>query len=246
MIVLFTDFGPTGPYTGQMVTALLREAPDARVVELMSDAPTFNPRAAAYLLASLSADIPIGAVVLGIVDPGVGGLRRPVMVEAAGRWFVGPDNGLFAIVARRLGGARWHEITWRPERLSATFHGRDLFAPVAAQLERGAPPASQPLRESDAVGHDWSDDLAEVIYVDPFGNVMTGLRAGAFGTERCVVVGGSMVRHARTFSAVGPGVAFWYENANGLCEVAVNKGRADQVLGLQIGLGVQVIGGKHG
>ncbi len=164
MIVLFTDFGPTGPYTGQMVAALLREAPEARVVELMSDAPTFNPRAAAYLLASLVSDVPAGAVVLGVVDPGVGGARRPVMVEAGGRWFVGPDNGLFAIVARRLGGARWHEITWRPERLSATFHGRDLFAPVAARLMRDEPPASQALRERDAVGHDWPDDLAESLW----------------------------------------------------------------------------------
>ena len=246
MIVLFNDFGPTGLYTGQMVAALLRDAPDARVVELMSDAPTFNPRAAAYFLASLVSDILAGAVVLGVVDPGVGGARRAVLVEAGGRWFVGPDNGLFAIAARRLGGGNWHEITWRPERLSATFHGRDLFAPVAAHLLQHNPPASEPLREADVVGHDWPDDLAEVIYVDPYGNVMTGLRASAFGADRCVVVGGSMVRHARTFGAVGPGVSFWYENANGLCEVAVNKGRADEVLGLQIGLGVQVIGGRNG
>lgn len=244
MIVLFTDFGPTGPYTGQMTAALLAGAPHARVVELMSDAPTFNPRAAAYLLAALAADIPPGAVVLGVVDPGVGGSRRALALEAGGRWFVGPDNGLFAIAARRLGGARWREIIWRPERLSATFHGRDLFAPMAAKLSLGETVPSQVLAETAMVGHDWPDDLAEVIYVDPFGNVMTGLRGRNIGTDRSLVVGGSMVRYARTFSSVGPGVAFWYENAIGLCEVAVNRGRADEVLGLQIGLGVQVVGGR--
>ncbi|MSO73790.1 MAG: hypothetical protein EXQ99_01375 [Alphaproteobacteria bacterium] len=246
MILLFTDFGSAGPYTGQVTAALLREAPEARVVTLISDAPTFNPRAAAYLLAALVSDIPKGAVVLGIVDPGVVGERRPIAVEAGEVWFVGPDNGLFAIAARRLGGARWHGIVWWPERLSATFHGRDLFAPVAARLSHGELPANKPLKETEVVGHDWPDDLAEVIYVDPYGNVMTGLRAGTLSTDLSIVAGGSMVRHARTFSAVGVGLPFWYENANGLCEVAVNQGRADEMLGLQIGLDVQLVTGRHG
>jgi S-adenosylmethionine hydrolase len=244
MILIFSDFGTTGPYTGQMISVLKQSAPGVSVVELMSDAPTFNPKASAYLLAALAEDIPESAILLGVVDPGVGSTRRAVMTEAGGRWFVGPDNGLFAIVTRRLGEARWHEITWRPARLSETFHGRDLFAPAAARLALGEPPSAQPLSPDTIVGHDWPDDLAEIIYVDAFGNVMTGLRAAYVDVDRRLVVGGSMIGHARTFSAVGAGVAFWYANANGLCEIAVNRGRADVTLGVHIGLAVQVVGGR--
>jgi S-adenosylmethionine hydrolase len=244
MIMIFTDFGTSGPYTGQMMGVLRRIAPGVDVIELMSDAPTFNPKASAYLLAALASDIPEGTILLGVVDPGVGGNRRAVVVEAGGRWFVGPDNGLFAIVARRLGGANWREITWRPESLSDTFHGRDLFAPAAARCAMGEPPDSRPFSADEAVGQDWPDELAEIVYVDAFGNVMTGLRSDQIGADHCLVVGGSMIRHARTFSAVGPGVAFWYGNANGLCEIAVNRRRADVVLGVEIGLAVQVVGGR--
>jgi S-adenosylmethionine hydrolase len=244
MILIFSDFGTTGPYTGQMISVLKQAAPEVSVVELMSDAPTFNPKASAYLLAALAEDIPKSAVLLGVVDPGVGSTRRAVMVAAGGRWFIGPDNGLFAVVARRLDDARWHEITWRPERLSETFHGRDLFAPAAARMALGEPPSSRALSPDAIVGHDWPDDLAEVIYVDAFGNVMTGLRAANIGVDHRLVVGGSMIGHARTFSAVGAGSAFWYANANGLCEIAVNRGRADVTLGVHIGLAVQVVGGR--
>ena len=244
MIMIFSDFGSTGPYTGQMIAVLKQSAPETSVVELMSDAPTFDPKASAYLLAALAAGIPRNAVLLGVVDPGVGSERRAVIMEAGGLRFVGPDNGLFAIAARRLGGAQWHEITWRPERLSETFHGRDLFAPAAARLALGELLPARPLPPEAVVGHDWPDDLAEVIYVDAFGNVMTGLRAANIGFDRRLVVGGSMIGHARTFSSVGPGVAFWYANANGLCEIAVNRGRADVVLGVQAGLAVHVVGGR--
>jgi S-adenosylmethionine hydrolase len=246
MIALFTDFGPLGPYTGQMIAALKRVAPSLEALVLMSDAPTFNPRASAYLLAALLDDLPPGAVVLGVVDPGVGGERRPVAVEVDGRWLVGPDNGLFAIAARRAAEARWYEIAWRPERLSASFHGRDLFAPVAARLALGAAPPGPPIGAAGVVGSDWLDDLTELIYVDHFGNVMTGLRAARIGTDKMLVAGGCMVRHARTFGSVNPGAAFWYENANGLCEIAVNRARADLALGLSVGLAVEVVGGRGG
>jgi len=246
MIVLFADFGPAGPYVGQMVAALKRLAPEVDIVELLSDAPVFDPRASAYLLAAMIDDLPPEAIILGVVDPGVGSERRGVAVEAGGRWLVGPDNGLFAIVARRAGAARWHQITWMPERLSDSFHGRDLFAPIAARLTRGDTSGLAPIGDAGIVGANWADDLREVIYIDHFGNVMTGLRASVIGTDRTLVVGGSMVRHARTFSSVGPGTEFWYENGNGLCEIAVNRDRADVALGLRIGLEIEVVGGRNG
>ena len=137
MIFLFTDFGPAGPYLGQMEAVLRINAPGVDIINLVSDAPAGDPRLASYLLAALAADLPEGNVFLCVVDPGVGGERLPVALEADRRWFVGPDNGLLNTVAVRAKRVAWQIITWWPERLSASFHGRDLFAPVAANNTLG-------------------------------------------------------------------------------------------------------------
>jgi len=240
VILLFTDFGAGGPYVGQMKAVLARAAPEVPVVDLMADLPAFDARAAAYLLAALAGDLAPGDVVVGVVDPGVGGARDPVVVAADGRWFVGPDNGLFELVLRRAGAARWWTVSWTPARLSASFHGRDLFAPVAARLARGGrPPGSErPLTRNRR--QDWPDDLAEVVYVDRFGNAMTGVRAAAMAPDARLEVGGREIPAGRTFSDVAEGQAFWYENAIGLVEIAVNRGRADRALGLAVGVGVDI------
>jgi len=242
MIALFTDFGAAGPYTGQMKAAIYRECPGAAIVDLLADAPTHNPRAAAYLLAALAPEFPEATVFLCVVDPGVGDpLRRPAAVAIDGQWFVGPDNGLFNVVAERGRGVEWWDIDWRPERLSASFHGRDLFAPVAARLARGgaAPGTLCSLQERILPG--WPQDLAEIVYIDHFGNAMTGLRAAALDAGHCLEHNGTAIAHARTFSAVPVGEAFWYENANGLAEIAVNQGRADQALALAVGDKVRIV-----
>ncbi|MBX6322432.1 MAG: SAM-dependent chlorinase/fluorinase, partial [Rhodospirillaceae bacterium] len=137
MIVLFTDFGLHGPYTGQVKAVLHGMAPGMPQIDLFADAPAGDPRASAYLLAAYATWFPAGTVFLCVVDPGVGGPRPAVIVEADGRWYVGPGNGLFEMVVRRAAIARRWDIAWRPERLSRSFHGRDLFAPVAAMLARG-------------------------------------------------------------------------------------------------------------
>ncbi len=129
MIVLFTDFGVAGPYVGQMKAVLYREAPGVPVVDLFADAPAARPKPSAYLLAAYAAWFPPGSVLLAVVDPGVGGSRAAVVVEADGRRYVGPDNGLFELVVRRAKTVRFRRISWRPRGLSASFHGRDLFAP---------------------------------------------------------------------------------------------------------------------
>ena len=105
MIIVFTDFGVRGPYLGQMYAVLAREAPGVKVIELMADAPRFDPRAAAYLLAALTPDFPPPCVFLCVVDPGVGADRPAIVVEADGRMFVGPGNGLFELVSRRAAAA---------------------------------------------------------------------------------------------------------------------------------------------
>jgi hypothetical protein len=241
MIVLFTDFGLTGPYTGQVAAVLHRDAPDIPVVSLFADAPSARPKPSAYLLAAYGAWFPTGTVLLCVVDPGVGSERRAVIAEAEGRIYVGPDNGLFDIVLRRAGGARLWEIIWHPGSLSPSFHGRDLFAPIAARLARGEPltALAQPTRDEQA-SRGWPDDLAEIVYIDHYGNAMTGLRGALLPPNAGLAIGGRRLGRAPTFSAVRPGDAFWYINANGLAEIAINGGRADQALGLTIGEAVTV------
>ena len=240
MIVLFTDFGLAGPYTGQMKAVLAREAPGVAVIDLFADAPTRNPRASSYLLAAYAPWFPPGTVFLAVVDPGVGGARAPIVAAADGRWFVGPDNGLFELVLRRATSATVQEIAWRPEQLSASFHGRDLFAPVAALIARGAAPALTPRPPESARRRHWPDDLAEIVYVDHYGNAMTGLRAQTLAPDARLGVAGASVPPAQTFSTVPEGQALWYENSCGLAEIAVNLGRADTALGLAIGSTVAV------
>jgi S-adenosylmethionine hydrolase len=246
MIVLFTDFGLAGPYTGQVKAVLQREAPDVPIVNLFADAPTANPKSAAYLLAAYSGWFETGTTFLCVVDPGVGSARAPVILEADGRLFVGPGNGLFEIVRRRARQARILEITWRPPVLSATFHGRDLFAPVAAQAARGEPPHGEARDASWLRRPEWPDDLAEIVYIDHYGNAMTGLRAAGLGQDACLAVAGRSLERARTFADRAPGHAFWYENSNGLAEIAVSQGRADRVLGLAIGSAVSIVASREG
>jgi len=234
MILLYSDFGLSGPYAGQMRAVLLAQDPDALIVDLMHDAPRREPRAAAYLLAALAERMPAECVCLAVVDPGVGGDRPPLIVKTGSRYFVGPGNGLFEILGRRAGNARVWRIDWRPETLSDSFHGRDLFAPVAAMLGKGAFPQAAEI-VGDGVGAAWPDDLPEAIYTDGFGNVMSGLRASLIGKGVRIAAAGQLLRHARTYSEVAAGEAFWYENSLGLVEIAVNCGNAADILDLKPG-----------
>jgi S-adenosylmethionine hydrolase len=241
MIVLFTDFGLEGPYSGQVKTVLYRTAPGGPVIDLFADAPAGKPKPAAYLLAAYGMWFPPGTVLMAVVDPGVGSARPAVIVEADGRWYVGPDNGLFELVTRRANAARTWEIPWRPEALSASFHGRDLFAPAAGRLARGDMPTGTPRPAEFGRRPDWPDDLAEIVYIDRYGNAMTGLRAMLLPDGTRLSASGRVLPRARTFSDVPVGAAFWYENSNGLAEIAVNGGRADTTLGLTIGSPVAVL-----
>jgi S-adenosylmethionine hydrolase len=242
LIVLFTDFGVCGPYTGQVKAVLAREAPGMDIIDLFADAPAHDPQASAYLLAAYIGGFAPGTVFLCVVDPGVGSDRAPCVVQADGRWFVGPDNGLFELVVRRARQqVRCWRIDWLPSQLSATFHGRDLFAPLAAQLARGESPAGKTPLAVDVVRRSgWPDDLPRIIYIDVYGNAMSGMRAADIPASACVVVAGARVRRARTFSDVPAGEAFWYENANGLLEIAVNRGRASDLPSLSLGTTVAI------
>jgi hypothetical protein len=240
LILVFTDFGLGGSYMGEMRAVLLRRAPDVPIVDLLADAPAFRPDLAAYLLAALWPTVEPGDVMLAVVDPGVGTDRSPLAIEVDGRWLVGPDNGLFELVLRRAGVWSAYDIAWRPEWLSASFHGRDLFAPAAAALAQGDRSMLRPIAPSRFP--DRPDDLPAVIHVDGYGNAATGLRATTLPANAELTLAGQRLQRAGTFGEVRPGEAFWYENSSGLAEVAVNGGSAAARFGLVPGGLVEVEG----
>jgi S-adenosylmethionine hydrolase len=240
MIVLFTDFGANGPYVGEMKAQLTLGAPGVPVIDLICDAPRFNAKAAAYLLGALAPSFPIGTVFLAVVDPGVGTAERlPAAVMADQRWYVGPGNGLFDVVARRAQICDWQDILW-DGKLSPSFHGRDLFAPIAALIARDITFPGKHVSRPARLKPNWPLELPEVIYLDTYGNAWTGLHAGGIATTATVSANGHTLRHARTFGEAPVGQAFWYENSSGMIEIAVNRGRADDTLSLAIGTAVTV------
>jgi S-adenosylmethionine hydrolase len=240
MINLFSDFGASDIYPGQVKAAIRRIDPHVAIIDLLHDAPAFDVEAASHLLAALLAHHP-AAVTLAVVDPGVGGTRRPLAIETASGWLVGPDNGLLSVIAARASQSRIHEILWRPAHLSATFHGRDLFAPVAAMLAIQNLPQNA-LRERASLEVNFGEaDLAQVIYIDHYGNALTGLRACNLKTDKKVVCQATQLNFARCYSDVPAGQAFWYENSLGLVEIAVNRGNAARALGLEVGTAVTLL-----
>jgi len=240
MIFMLTDYGLEGPYVGQVEAVLARAAPGEERISLFHDLPPFRADLAAYLLPAYSGTQPKGSIFLCVVDPGVGSSRRAVALEADGRWYVGPDNGLFAIVARRAKSTRWWDIAIPGQMVSASFHGRDVFAPAAARIARGELPGAA-LAAAPGEGDDWPDDLAKIVYEDRFGNLMTGFRAAKLGRGSTLTLDGRTLDRATTFSDVGSGDAFWYENGNGLVEIAVNQGAASVEFKARVGNAVGVL-----
>ena len=234
MIVLFTDYGFKGPYLGELEAAIFRYAPGERVINLFADVPRQDPRSAAYLLSAYSRDFPPRTLFCCVIDPGVGsGADRPVIVRCGEHRFVGPHNGLFDVVTQDCGEVQCWEITWRPEKLSSTFHGRDIYAPVCAMLANQQPVPGSPMewRPRNA----WPEDLYRIIYIDGFGNAVSGVRAAAAGEAAVLRIAGHELKRATTFSDVAVGEAFWYENSSGLVEIAVNQGSAAETLGIEVG-----------
>lgn len=255
-ISFLTDFGDTAPAVCRGV--MWGIAPDARILDLSHHVRKFAVREGAFLLSRAVRYLPIG-VHVAVVDPGVGTPRRPIAVKAArGDLLVGPDNGLLQPAAAVLGGiVAAHELTdpglFLPE-VSQTFHGRDIFAPVAAHLAVGVPlervgPAIAPadltdLRLPDSRVRDGGLDSA-VLFIDSFGNArIAGQPDDLFGlggslppgrSFRLIVAGSSFdLVWAPTFGAVDPGDALLYDDADyGGLAIAVNQGSAAERFGLR-------------
>ena len=236
MIYLFTDFGYQGPYVGELHATLSCLIPNNPIIDLMHDAPTFDPRASAYLLSALSKRFQPGDICIGVVDPDVGmSTRRAIIIEADGVIYCGPDNGLFSQIIGFAKQKICYEIVWCPEKLSSSFHGRDLFAPALALYTLGKLEDKTQIDNTALIGTDWPVQLDEVIYIDHFGNAVTGRQAVSLSKAAVLQVETLEIKHAQTFAAVKQGEIFWYENSMGLIELAVNQGSASQTLKLNIG-----------
>lgn len=265
-ITFLSDYGHDDEFAGVCSAVIARIAPDARVIDLTHGVPRHAVAQGALVLARALPYTPAG-VHLAVVDPGVGTDRRGIAVAAGeeGRILVGPDNGLLTPAAERLGGATGAvDISlseFRLEPVSATFHGRDLFAPVAAHLAAGAAlaDAGEPIDPASLVpsplpspGLDGSGTTAHVVGVDRFGNVAldvehehlprTGLR---LGHPVVVSAGGAEHRAAftLTFADVEPGALIVYESSWGALALAVNRGSAADLLGLDPGAEVRLEAG---
>ncbi len=237
MIATFTDFSNQGPYLGQVKAVLHELVPKVPVVDVFPDLPVCNVKAAAYLLPAYIQCLMKGSICLCVVDPGVGTDRRAVALNIDERWFVGPDNGLFSMLVLRAKKIQAYEITWRPDKLSNSFHGRDLFAPVCGMLARGEGTEdwADELSPDSLVIPGWPEDLFEVIYIDGYGNAVTGVRASAISEDVQFGVAGQHCVYRRVFAEAQNSVAFWYENANGLVEIAIAGGSAQDSLGIEVG-----------
>jgi hypothetical protein len=253
-VALLTDFGLADHYVGVLHAVLEREAPGVRRIDLGHQVPPGDVWAGCFLLRCAWPSLPEDAVVLAVVDPGVGGDRRPLAVRIGGRWLVAPDNGLAAAVG---GAAEAVAIGWRRMGLpapSATFHGRDLFAPAAARLARGDDPptlgdrvqldgfAPCPIPEPQGNGGTWH---AVVVHIDRFGNLMTNLPAAAAPPEAVAWYGAPRpARRVRSYGEAAPGEVVLLEGSSGLLELAVNRGSAAALTGLRRGDAVEVTAGE--
>ena len=257
-VTFLSDYGLADEFVGVVHAVIARICPEARVVDLGHGVPRQDVAAGARLLARA---LPYAApgVHLAVVDPGVGARRRAIALRTVDedRLLVGPDNGLLAPAAERFGGvAEAVELSaspWRMEPVSATFHGRDLFAPVAARLAAGEPlgEAGAPLEPGELIRVELTRAqirdgalVARVVATDGFGNVAldadhrdlasTGLRLGdpigvRFSSRR------ASGAYARTFADVRPGALLLYEDAGGALALAVNGGNAGALLGVRRG-----------
>jgi S-adenosylmethionine hydrolase len=227
MISLLSDFGHRDVYVGVMKAVILSANPRATLVDLTHEVPPQDVRAGAFLLAQAVTWFPRGTVHLAVVDPGVGTARRAVAIESGGHYFVGPDNGLFSVCS---GAATKAVILNVPRAASATFHGRDLFAPAAARLSLGEKLES--LGRPAGKLQKLPKSRGEIIWIDHFGNLITDLtalkgelRVGDFRTRKL----------HRTYGEVSPGEPLALIGSHGFVEIAVRDGSAEKVLGISRG-----------
>ena len=255
VITLTTDFGRASPYVAVMKGVILSVNPAARVVDLTHDIRPQDVRHACYFLATAVPYFPPGTIHVCVVDPGVGSARAALYADTPEQRLVGPDNGVFTGVFRKLGrrhaGALTNPHFWRTPAPSDTFHGRDIFAPVAAHLACGAShlemapgtiqPVEIPVRCAVTFGNQWN---GEVQFVDDFGNLITNVPACKLKSlpVKVALAGAALgtVRWVRAYSDAAPGELVCLFSSDGYFELAEVNGNAARRLSARAGTPIEL------
>lgn len=254
LIALTTDYGESSPYAAVLKGAILSINPAARLLDLSHRIRPQDIAHADYFLATAVPHFPLGTIHLAVIDPGVGSERAALLAEAGGQFLIGPDNGIFTAALRTLGGPCVRRLTeprfWRPE-VSPTFHGRDVFAPVAAHLSLGTDPAEFGPAVTEWVerkAHSavrWEDRCrGEVRFADDFGNLITNIPAEMVAALpiRAALAGGEPhpIRWVRAYSDAGSGELVSLFSSDGFFEIAVVNGSAADRLRASPGTAVEL------
>ncbi|MBD2356124.1 SAM-dependent chlorinase/fluorinase [Tolypothrix sp. FACHB-123] len=255
IVTLLSDFGDRDIYVGVMKGAIAQINPNLKVIDLTHQIPPQNIVAARFCLMNAYPYFPTGTVHIAVVDPGVGSSRRAIALQFAGGFLVGPDNGLFSGILSQNIAIAAVELTncnyWRTPQPSNTFHGRDIFAPVGANLASGVPiqelgtaidPATLVQLNISECQQTPSGVLGCIQYIDHFGNLVSNI-PGSYvqGKNWCVQVGGLTIPGAETYSHVKRGEAIALVESNGWVEIAINNGNAHLQLQLNLQDSLEII-----
>jgi len=260
LITLLSDFGLKDPYVAEMKAVVLSLCPQARLVDISHEVEKFNVRMGAFVLASAASYFPEGTVHVAVVDPRVGTKRRAILVEAKDMFFIGPDNGLLMLAAERQGIRHVYNLTNRRfmlSRVSYTFHGRDVFAPVAAHLANGVKPSDFGLEISDYVVPRFVKPrltknalLGEVLHIDDFGNIVTNISRAEF--EKTGIQKDAMFRFrlrdktiklkfCLTYGEVSVGKSLALIGSHDFLEISINQRNASKKFGAKVGDALNVL-----
>jgi len=259
VISLLTDFGLKDVYVAEMKATILQICPEACIVDISHMVEKFNVRMGAFLLACAAPYFPEGTIHVAVVDPGVGTKRRAIIVETARSWFVGPDNGLLVFAAEKEGIKHVYEIRSKAHmrsEVSQTFHGRDVFAPVAAHIARGVSASELGREITDYVIPEYARVRFEgkavigvVLHVDRFGNLVTNISKECL--EKLGVKEGDLInvkigkeklciRLCSAYGEVSMGEALAVVGSHGFLEFSVNLGDAAESFKAGAGTHIEV------
>jgi len=242
LVVILTDFGSRSPFPGIMKGVMLAINPELKFVDLSNDITPYNVIEALFILKHSLYYFPDGSIFLVVVDPGVGSERKGLIVKTKKHIFVAPDNGVLSFIFD-TNPEIW-EITYKPERLSNTFHGRDIFAPVAAKLSLGVDPRTlgkryyNPVRIKIPEPEIKKDKiLGHVIFIDNFGNCTTNIeKKHLHGIPRALIIKNQRIeKFVTSYSEAKKGKPVMITNSFGFLEIAINQGNASKTLGIEVG-----------
>lgn len=252
IVTLTTDFGISDHYVGAMKGVLLSRSPHSRIVDISHEIPPFSIAAGAYTISQSAPYFPAGTVHVIVVDPGVGTARKPILLEALGQLFIAPDNGVLSLICEKESEITAREITnrdlWMPSP-SNTFHGRDIFAPVAGSLAARTArpdevgPALKEIEKLPGLQPEQIDDetwRGTILSVDHFGNVITSFQAGVFpqiaNQPFTLTAGKHKISDFRaTFGQAAPNLCFAYFGSGGYVEIGINQRSAARFLRVRPG-----------